>query len=266
MGDDVFQVGLLLGMDEVPEWFATGIERLVENTNAEISIIMVATPTSKDETSESGKTGPLSLINSVKNSLFGSSRQPPRPLDELDCVKDTKQEQCDIIPQEGLGIELPEKVVQQFEEIDVGIHMGVGILKGEILTAPEYGILGFHHGDIRQYRGSSAGFWEFLHGEEEMGITLQRLQPELDAGEIVVFESVDISDACTLGEIRSRYRTISEKMLEKGILLLQDEDFSAKRPDSLGKVYKEEERQRWKVTALYLYKEMKGRTRQRLLK
>ena len=71
------------------------------------------------------------------------------------------------------------------EGFDVLIRCGSGILKGDILKAPKFGVLSFHHGDNRLYRGGPCGFWESLNKEDSIGFIIQRLNEELDGGDVL---------------------------------------------------------------------------------
>jgi hypothetical protein len=70
--------------------------------------------------------------------------------------------------------------------LDVLIRAGSGILRGDILRATPFGILSFHHGDNRFYRGSPAGFWEVFSRDDSTGFTLQQLTDELDGGNVLM--------------------------------------------------------------------------------
>lgn len=72
------------------------------------------------------------------------------------------------------------------EKFDVLIRCGSGILRGPILDAARLGVLSFHHGDNRVYRGGPAGFWEVLHRAEQTGFIIQKLTEDLDAGEVLL--------------------------------------------------------------------------------
>jgi hypothetical protein len=71
-------------------------------------------------------------------------------------------------------------------ELDVLIRCGYGILRGEILHAARFGVLSFHHGDNRSYRGSPAGFWEVYNREDSTGFVIQQLTEELDGGHVLI--------------------------------------------------------------------------------
>ena len=70
--------------------------------------------------------------------------------------------------------------------LDLLIRCGSGILRGGILSASRLGIVSFHHGDNRIYRGGPAGFWESYHRSPQTGFVIQRLTEALDAGEVLV--------------------------------------------------------------------------------
>ncbi|HKY46982.1 MAG TPA: hypothetical protein VJQ79_03260, partial [Acidimicrobiia bacterium] len=67
-------------------------------------------------------------------------------------------------------------------DLDFILRFGFGIIKGEVLQAPRWGVWSFHHGDERTYRGRPPGFWELMNGEKVVGSILQRLTERLDAG------------------------------------------------------------------------------------
>ena len=70
-------------------------------------------------------------------------------------------------------------------ELDFILRFGFGIIKGDVLSVPRWGVWSFHHGDEREYRGRPPGFWELVNGEKVVGSILQRLTERLDAGTIL---------------------------------------------------------------------------------
>lgn len=70
-------------------------------------------------------------------------------------------------------------------DADLLIRTGTGILKGEILSAARHGVLSLHHGDNRINRGGPPGFWEVKERQPATGFIIQRLEAELDGGEVV---------------------------------------------------------------------------------
>ncbi|UZD23058.1 glucosamine inositolphosphorylceramide transferase family protein [Algoriphagus halophytocola] len=70
-------------------------------------------------------------------------------------------------------------------DLDVILRHEFNIIKGEILNIPKYGVWSLHHGDNFVNRGGPAGFWEIIEKHEVVGVTLQKLTPELDGGLII---------------------------------------------------------------------------------
>lgn len=91
---------------------------------------------------------------------------------------------------------------------DLGVELVVrdasGILRGQALTAFEYGVLSFHHGDNRVNRGGPPGFWEVADQAEKTGFILQRLTEDLDGGQVLYRGSCPTSWCCSLNLIRVR--------------------------------------------------------------
>ena len=65
----------------------------------------------------------------------------------------------------GLSLSINQESIALIKKaVDILISVGVGILKGDILSSSKYGIISFHHGDnslvyeIIQFLGSIRGF------------------------------------------------------------------------------------------------------------
>jgi hypothetical protein len=70
-------------------------------------------------------------------------------------------------------------------DLDIIIRNEFGIIHGNILDIPKYGIWSFHHGDNDINRGGPAGFWEVFYHHKITGVTLQKLNKNLDGGDII---------------------------------------------------------------------------------
>jgi len=92
-----------------------------------------------------------------------------------------------IVSESGLIHSFGKDAIEKIKSLglDLLIRGGSGILRGEILSVCEHGIISFHHGDIEINRGGPSGFWEVLEQEATTGFTIQKLTEELDNGEIL---------------------------------------------------------------------------------
>jgi methionyl-tRNA formyltransferase len=159
------------------------------------------------------------------------------PVSELSGFEDAEIIECAPVPADGLGNELPQSATDRLSEVDVAVRFGFGILKGDALTAPQYGILSYHHGDLTEYRGRPAGFHEFIHQEPTAGVTVQRLNESLDGGAVAAFEAVDIGDVTSWSEVLSRLYRVSPDLLPIAVQNCVENATTLSEPESVGDLY-----------------------------
>ncbi|WP_132057454.1 formyltransferase family protein [Halorussus amylolyticus] len=258
------QVGLLVRGFDVPAWQARAVERMVARTGARVTHIVV-----QEGGTGVGERDASDYVRRVQENPLWSSVGAalrlgglpeyfrPRQLGSIAGLDDPEVVRCEPEPASDFGNVLPAEGVEALEATDVGVRFAFGILKGEALDAPEHGVLSFHHGDLREYRGQPCGFWEFLNDEDTAGVTLQRLSETLDGGEIVAYEPVDIADARTWPDVRKRLFEASDDLLGKGVENVAS-GFEPRSPDGLGDLYSIPEGE---DVLKYVLKEGKGRAR-----
>jgi len=70
-------------------------------------------------------------------------------------------------------------------ELDFILRFGTGVIRGDILNVPRYGVWSFYYGDEEKYRGDPPCFWEIYNGDVVTGASLRRLTDCPDAGIIL---------------------------------------------------------------------------------
>lgn len=243
MSRDRVSVCLLVGEPVVPDWYATAITEMVEATEAEIELIVVARqPSAPSEAEIDSRTSERAKrkAKSTARKVLGTRVPTKVPIAEIDVLDDVERIESHPIASKRYRVELPPETVELIDSrCDVVLHSNVGILSGEILNATRYGVLSFHHGNLREYRGGPPGFWEFLHGRDEAGTTLQRLTETLDAGEIIVEKQVDISESTSWRKVCESLNSASTDMLVTAVERITDPSFQPTRltDDELGLMY-----------------------------
>ena len=102
------------------------------------------------------------------------------------------------------------KLAIEGHKLDILILInGFGIIKKELLSITPLGMLSYHHGNMRYYRGMPPAFWELYNNEKVIGITVQKLESGLDCGIPIVEKTVQIGKTETL-------KSLSEKIYEAG--------------------------------------------------
>lgn len=225
----------------MPQWTASALQYIELETDATISTVVI-----DDTASESrGASAVLSRLASLREwapfAAATSLRSTPEyaasvPIEAVPALEGVTRTYCEPTATDGFGQELPPAGVAALASVDVAVRFGFGILVGDALDAPTHGVLSFHHGDLTEYRGQPAGFWEFVHDEPTAGITVQRLDEALDAGEIFAYDEVDVADADTWREVRRRLYTTSEPLLAEAVSAVLDGE-TPREPDELGDLY-----------------------------
>ena len=183
-------------------------------------------------------------------------------VENVDCLDETEHVQCVPETENGWN-ELPDDVVSRLEtECDVAIRFGFGLVRGDVLTAPKYGVLSFHPADIRRYRGMGPPAI-FHDGQARAGSTLQRLNESIDGGEIVAYDDVSLADCHTLWDVFDRLATLQISLLTSGITSLRDPTFEPRTiPDEqLGEFYYRDQRRTVSFSGRVLAKNLAGRVR-----
>jgi folate-dependent phosphoribosylglycinamide formyltransferase PurN len=219
------RVALLIDDEHVQSYFAEALTKMVKETAADISLVVV--------NAEPGD-APLSYLRKAINRpdwarIVGGQKlweqiagtpsfRKPVSYESVMNAADAPTIHCRPVRREGFGNELPRTVIDQIiDDADVVVRNGFGVLKGDILTEPKHGVLSYHHGDPREYRGGPPGFWEFLHGRDSGGVIVQRLSPELDDGDVIMYREIDLRGACTWRQIQSQLFEASTDMLARAI-------------------------------------------------
>jgi folate-dependent phosphoribosylglycinamide formyltransferase PurN len=114
---------------------------------------------------------------------------------------------------------------------------GFGIIKEPLLIITPLGVLSYHHGNMREYRGMPPALWELYNNEKEMGVTVQVLAPGLDCGTPIIEKSIEIQPKDSLKSLKNRAFKESEDMMYDALRKLSSPDFKPNKIERLGKVY-----------------------------
>ena len=266
-------LALLLGSRQVPRWVVDALARAERDGNGIIERVLVPERSSPADP-EKDFNFYLSQVRSkgcwtavatgqklVKRVLGPLSALERIPLSTATSVDEELIKSYKLERRSKYRYEFPESAVDALTESDVAFHWGIGILSGDVLSAPKHGVWGVHQGNIRKYRGGPPGFWEFFHGDERAGVTLQQYTEELDAGRIVAERTVDIGDAHTWRSVRRRLCAASSELLADGLGHLNEGPLDVESPDRLGPVYRPGQRT-CEITVRYLGRAVPGWVRE----
>ena len=65
----------------------------------------------------------------------------------------------------------------------------------------ECGILNFHLGNLPDYKGNATVNWSIINGEDEIYGNIHKMDPELDAGDVISRKAIPITDQTYIADI-----------------------------------------------------------------
>ena len=138
-------------------------------------------------------------------------------------------------------------------------------LKRPILELAPMGIINLHPSLLPKYRGASPIQWPIVNGDAVSGVTILHVSKELDGGDMILQEEVNILEddtAATLGDRLAELgghllvKAIQEIVSGEALRIPQDNDQAT----YVGKLSKEDGQLSWDSTAEELYNQIRGFT------
>jgi len=128
----------------------------------------------------------------------------------------------------NLTILQPEKLdspefSKQIEKLEPDIFVVVAfrILPESLLQIPRKGAINLHASLLPRYRGAAPINWAIINGERETGITIFQIKPEVDTGEILYQEKIEIKEDDTAGSLHDKLSRIGAKALVKVLDMIE---------------------------------------------
>ena len=217
-----------------PEFAVPSLEKVFEATD------LVAIFTKEDKPNARGN---KIIVNPVKQ--FGIEHNieiiQPRKLKDSELIKKIKDLAPDLIVVVAYGKIIPR----------------------EIIDIPKYGIINVHSSLLPKYRGASPIHSAILNGDKETGVSIMYIEEELDAGDVILMESCEITETDTLGTLHDKLKVIGAELLGKALDLIEKEEVSATPQDHskatfVKPITKEEEKIDWERPAEEVYNKVRG--------
>ena len=100
------------------------------------------------------------------------------------------------------------------EQVDILVNVhSLYVIHKEVLAAPRYGCFNLHPSPLPRYAGLNAISWAIYRGEKTHGVTIHKMEPEIDTGP-VVYQSV-----FPIGEEESAL-SLSFRCVQRGVGLM----------------------------------------------
>ena len=162
-------------------WQARCLAELAKVPAIELALLIIDDRGRSERGSRSWSTA---LWDAYNNRYVARRSRALRPVDLTDALE--------LVPSISCRIEKRGRYSEHFltkdldairsHDLDFVLRFGFGIIRGEILDVPRFGVWSFHHDDEERYRGGPPAFWELANREPVTGAVLQRLTDRLDGG------------------------------------------------------------------------------------
>lgn len=95
------------------------------------------------------------------------------------------------------------------------------ILSKDVLTVPTVGTINVHASLLPKYRGAAPVAYAILNGERQTGVTIIKVTPGLDSGDMILHEAIDILPDETTGELEVRLAVLGAKLAVEAVRMYQ---------------------------------------------
>ncbi len=153
--------------------------------------------------------------------VVGLVTQPDRDAgSKRGSTRQTGKGMANIAREAGVAVAQPESIntpegLELLREMkpDLLVVAAYGqILSKDVLTVPTRGTINVHASLLPKYRGAAPVAYAILGGEQQTGVTIIKVTPGLDSGDMILQESLDILPTDTTGSLEARLSTLGARM------------------------------------------------------
>jgi len=147
-------------------------------------------------------------------------------------------------------------------------HLLIVVAFGQILGERFLGIpqlypLNLHASLLPEYRGPAPIPWVIIRGEKRTGVTVQRMREKVDAGEIILQQSLPIEEEDTTGTLISKLSFLGAELLTEAIVRIKESKVDFKVQEERGVSYaprirREDGKINWRESAPVIHNLVRG--------
>lgn len=140
---------------------------------------------------------------------------------------------------------------------DLQIVVAFRMLPEVVWSMPPLGTFNLHASLLPQYRGAAPINWAIIHGEKQTGVTTFFIQHEIDTGNVLFQEKVDIEPNETAGTLHDKLMEVGARLVVKTVDALKTGNYLAQKQSEFDvlelkaapKIFKADCRIDWTKTA-----------------
>jgi len=109
--------------------------------------------------------------------------------------------------------------------VDLGIVIAFRMLPEIVWNAPRIGTINLHGSLLPKYRGAAPIQHAIIQGEKTTGLTVFFLRHEIDTGDILMTEEIQIGESEDFGSLYNRMKIVGSKLIVKCVEAISQENF-----------------------------------------
>ncbi|MBE6828372.1 MAG: methionyl-tRNA formyltransferase [Ruminococcaceae bacterium] len=179
----------------------------------------------------------LERLISDGEEVVGVFTQPDKPKGRGNVVSFPPVKECAL--RHGIPVFQPKSMrdgeaLKILEELkpDLSIVVAYGkILPKDILYFPTYNSINIHASLLPAYRGAAPIQWCVLNGEKQTGVTSMYMDEGLDTGDMLLKQSVEITENMTAGELHDILSQVGAEVMSKTVSALKNGELKPVKQD-----------------------------------
>lgn len=149
-------------------------------------------------------------------------------------------------------------------EADLFVVVAFRMLPEIVWQMPSKGTINLHGSLLPQYRGAAPINHVIINGEQETGVTTFFLKQEIDTGDIIFTDSVEITETETAGTLHDKLMVVGANLLVKTVKAIEADDYNevpqseSEELKSAPKIFKDYCKIDWNQTNQTVYNHIRG--------
>lgn len=168
----------------------------------------------------------ISLLNS-SHTVVAAVSQPDRPSGRGLGIEPTPVKQVasgfdvPVWQPESLKGEAPREKLKDFKPDIVVVAAYGKILPGWVIGDPPLGAVNIHGSVLPAYRGAAPIQRAVINGEAETGVTILRVAPEVDTGDILLTQTLAIEPEETSGDLAEKLAALGAGLIIRALEIIE---------------------------------------------
>ncbi len=165
---------------------------------------------------------PLNALIEAGCNIVGVVTNPDKPAGRGQKIQESAVKKYAL--EKGLTILQPEKFrnddfIAELKALkaDLQVVVAFKMLPEIVWDMPKFGTLNLHASLLPHYRGAAPINWAIINGDKETGVSTFLLQKEIDTGNIIYQEKVNITESDNLETLHDNLMNIGSRLVVKTV-------------------------------------------------